>query len=117
MTEGQRFFVFFCTWVVLAISSGLLLWLGAPDVKRTWYPRLIVLAGVLFVAFVYWLTPVTQVLFMVIPVVLLIAILNLKISKFCPQCGAFFQDIGPLARSNYCRKCGHSLRNENGPSA
>jgi hypothetical protein len=109
MTEGQRFFVFFGVWVLLGVGSGALLWFGSVELKRRWYPRLTVTAGVLFVSFVYWLMPVKQVLFVVIPAVTLITLLNLKTSKFCPQCGAFFQDFGSFFRSNYCRKCGHQL--------
>lgn len=116
MTEGQRFFVFFGVWVLLGIGSAALLWFGSLEFKRTWYPRLIVIAGVLFVGFVYWLVPVKQVLVVVIPAATLITLLNLKISKFCPQCGAFFQEFGFFFRSNYCRKCGHELSKPVPPS-
>ncbi len=109
MTEGQRFIFFFATWVCLGIASAILLWRGSPDTKMKWYPRIVVLAGVLFIAFVYWVSPDLAVLYFLAPITILITILNLKTTRFCPRCGAYSQNLGALLRVNYCRKCGYEF--------
>lgn len=115
MTEGERFFVFFGVWIALGIASVVLLLRGSPEIKRQWFPRITIFAGVLFVAFIYWIAPVLEVLYLAIPAVALITYLNLKIMKFCPRCGAYYQTLGRLYRVNFCHKCGFALSNPQAP--
>lgn len=112
MTTGQRFQIFFAVWVALGVVTALVMWRASPRTKKLWFDRLAILAGVLFVAFSYWLTPVAGILYFLVPAVALVTFANLKISKFCPTCGAYYQNLGPLYRTNYCRKCGLNLRAE-----
>jgi hypothetical protein len=112
VTTGQRFQIFFAVWVALGVTTALVMWRAPPRTNKRWFDRLAVLAGVLFLAFSYWLTPVAGMLYFLVPAVALVILANLTISKFCPNCGAYYQNLGPLYRSNYCRKCGLDLRGE-----
>jgi hypothetical protein len=109
MADGERFAIFACVWVSLGVALGVLFWRGSAERKRMWFPRLTVLAGALFIAFTYWISPVAEALYVVVPVTALITYLNLKTTKFCPKCGAYYQTFGALYRANYCRRCGFEL--------
>jgi len=116
VAEGQRFFVFFSTWVCLGTATAILIWRGSPDTKRTWFPRITLLTGVLFIGFVYWLMPAVQVLYILVPITALITVLNFKTTRFCPKCGTYSQNFGRLFRVNYCRKCGYEFSKPNADS-
>jgi hypothetical protein len=109
VNEQDRFFVFFGVWAVLGLASGLFMWRGSPGAKRTWFPRLTVLTGVLFVAFAYWAMPYPHILYFLVPASALITVLNLKLNKFCAQCGAYHQSFPPFYKVSFCRKCGKEL--------
>jgi hypothetical protein len=109
VSEGERFTVFLCIWVGLGILLAVLVWRGSLEAKRKWFPRMTILAGLLFTGFVYWISPAAEVLYVAVPVVALITFLNLKTTKFCSKCGAYYQDFGAVYRPNYCRKCGQDL--------
>jgi hypothetical protein len=109
MTEQDRFFVFFGVWMMLSVANGLFLWRGSVEAKRTWFPRLAILAGILFVAFAYWVAPYPPILSVLVPATALITLLNLKGTKFCPRCGAYHCSFGPFYKVSFCRKCGTEL--------
>ena len=109
MTEHDRFSVFFVVWLAAGAASAIFLWRGSPEAKRTWFPRIQVAAGMAFVLFVYWVTPGQAVLVILLPAVALITFLNVRFTKFCPNCGAYHQGFGALYRVNFSRKCGSPL--------
>jgi hypothetical protein len=109
VTEQERFGVFFAVWVVLGIGSGLFMWRASPEAKREWFPRFSILAGVLFVGFVYWVMPFPHILYFVVPATFLITVLNIRGTHFCGACGAFHQSAFGIGAANLCRKCGEAL--------
>jgi hypothetical protein len=109
MTEQDRAFVFLGVLVVLGAVNGAFMWRGSPGAKRAWFPRITILAGVLFAAGTYWVMRHAPTLYFLVPVTVLITLVNLKATKFCAQCGAYNQSFGPFHRVNFCRKCGAAL--------
>jgi hypothetical protein len=44
-----------------------------------------------------------------VPATALITVLNIKLTKFCAQCGAYHQSFPPFYKVSFCRKCGKEL--------
>jgi hypothetical protein len=114
---GLVFACFFATWVVLGLS-GFYLFYVRSDVyfKRRWFPRYIVLVGVLFVLFSTALTALSAqslgalgILVVLVPAAGLISWLNIKFTRFCDKCGATVYQQNWLAPMNFCSKCGAEL--------
>jgi hypothetical protein len=109
--------VFFGTWVVLGVAGFLFFYLGRDAaLKRRWFPRFVVLGGVLFVFFATTLSVLSSrspeglgVLVLVVPAVLLISWLNIKHTKFCDECGAMTINQNWFASMRYCPRCGASF--------
>ncbi len=84
--------------------------------KRKWFPRYIVLVGVLLVLFSSAMTVAGSHSFaslwmvvLVVPVVALISYLNVKFTKFCDKCGATIVDHNWFSPTRFCSKCGAKL--------
>ena len=104
MTTGERLLVFLGVWIAL-----LLLWLVAHsrasvEIKLRWYPRFVVLAGVLFVGLTYWATRLPESLYFSVPASALFAFLNIKLAKFCPRCG--YRNLAWGRTVKHCHRCG-----------
>jgi hypothetical protein len=108
---------FFGTWVVLGMSGFVIffLWRDAAF-KRKWFPRYVILAGVLFVFFSSTLAVLQSrsfsalaLLVIVVPMVVLISYLNIKFTKFCVKCGATVIDHNYFSPMRFCSKCGAEL--------
>ena len=65
-----------------------------------------------FLGFVATLTPPALVI--AVPGVLLISLLNWKMTKFCPSCGRTLVQNPPWVPINFCPRCGVSLQQEGG---
>ncbi len=111
---------FIGTWVVLMIGGFFLLHLGKDAAfKRKWFPRYVILGGVLFVAFSTAIstamfapsrTPhVFTMLAFMVPMVVLISYLNIKMTRFCDQCGLTIYNQTWLHRMKFCSSCGAEL--------
>ena len=108
---------FFGTWIVLGIVSVYLFWIKKDvALKRKWFPRFVVLAGVLFVLFSSTIMVLQSrsfqslgILAIVIPFVILASYLNLKFTKFCGKCGATIIDYNWFSPMKFCSKCGAEL--------
>jgi hypothetical protein len=109
--------LFVATWVLLGIIGFIVLYLNRDaTVKRKWFPRYIMLTGVLFLLF---LTAVSVagsrssgglgILVIAVPMVVLISYLNLKFTKFCDKCGATIIDHNIFSPTRFCSKCGAKL--------
>lgn len=109
--------LFFGTWIVLGIVSFVLFFVGKNTaLKRRWWPRFILLVGVLFIVFSTLLAVIGSktwwslgVLFITVPAVTLISYLNLKMTKFCDKCGATLINSNWLSALRFCSKCGAEL--------
>ena len=87
MTTGERLLVFLGVWIALFLL-GLVGHSRAPvKIKLRWYPRFVVVAGVLFVGLTYWANGLPESLYFSVPAAALFAFLNIKLTKFCPRCG------------------------------
>ncbi|APW64292.1 zinc ribbon domain-containing protein [Paludisphaera borealis] len=115
--EGIVTACFFGTWVVLGIGGFLVFYLGRDVAfKRKWFPRYILLVGVLFVLFSTTLMVLSSrslgalgMLVFVIPATALISYLNIKFTYFCNQCGATLHNQNWLNPMRFCSKCGAEL--------
>jgi hypothetical protein len=109
--------IFFGTWIVLGIGGFLVFYLGRDAAfKRRWFPRFVMLAGLLFVFFSTTLLALSPrsfggpgALVLLVPGVCLISWLNIKFTKFCEQCGSILFDQNWFSPMRYCPKCGASL--------
>ena len=105
------------TWVIIGIAGFFLfhLW-GNVASKRKWFPRFLILEGVLFVVIATATTVLhfrtiesLSVLLFLLPVLALIAYLGKSQSPFCHQCGAVIYDRHWPSRARFCRACGAAL--------
>src|SRR4051812_12789784 len=87
---------FIGTWIVLGLGCFYILYLRRDAAfKRKWFPRFVILVGVLFVLFATTLIGLRArslsalvVLVVAVPIVTGIAYLNIKFTQFCDKCGA-----------------------------
>jgi hypothetical protein len=109
MSEDERALVFVGVWVALTAVLGGLFWKGSFQAKRKWFPRLTILAGLLFIALVYWATRIPQSLYLTVPATGIIVFLNLALVKFCPKCSAYNPFWDRPSNVRYCAYCGFRL--------
>jgi len=109
---------FIGTWFVLGVGGGLFFYLGKTDValKRKWFPRYVWLVGALFVFFSSTLAVLSSgsfaglgILVFVVPMVILISVLNVKLTKFCDECGGIRINSNWFTPMRFCSKCGAEL--------
>jgi hypothetical protein len=109
--------LFVGTWIVLGIVGFVVFFLGRDTaLKRRWFPRFVVLGGVLFVFFSTTGTVLESqswwslgILLVVVPAVALISFLNIKMTKFCDKCGATLIYSNWFSSMRFCSKCGATL--------
>ena len=108
---------FFGTWIVLGIDGFFLFYLG-KDVafKRKWFPRYVILAGVLFVVFATSIMAfsansleILGMLAFIILITSIISYLNIKMTRFCDKCGATLVNQNWFVAMKFCPKCGAEL--------
>ena len=102
------------TFIVLGVV-GFFVFTFGKDVafKKKWFPRSVILAGVLFVLFSNTVMvihsrsfSILAILIIEIPFVALISYLNIRATKFCDNCGATAVNHNPFSRMRFCSKCG-----------
>ena len=107
----QVFPVFFGVWVVLGLFSAGFFFLNKnAQLKRKVWPRFVVVTGALFAGFVWAMGFPSHVMFIVVPAVALITVLNLHAVQFCNSCGATIMSQNPLSKPAFCSKCGAGLK-------
>jgi hypothetical protein len=105
------------TWIVLGIAGFFLFYFGKDAAfKRKWFPRYIVLVGVLFVFFVATQVVVSSgslgglgILVVIVPAVFAISYMNIRTTKFCNKCGTTLINMSPFSPMKFCFKCGAEL--------
>jgi FtsH-binding integral membrane protein len=108
---------FACTWIVLfCVNAYVLFSRRDATFKRKWFRRMVVLMSGLFVFFVVAINASSGVqmawpflLCVLFPIVILIAWLNLKLTRFCDHCGATILPGNFFVRPKYCPRCGTPL--------
>jgi predicted membrane protein len=106
----RMFSIFFGVWVVLALIGFYLFYINKnASFKRRFFPVFIISAGLLMIIFTLLLGVSLQMLFIVVPAVVLITYLNIRATKFCPQCGRTVHNGTWFHRLEYCPYCGAEL--------
>ncbi len=103
-------YIYFGVWAALAIADLYLLF-GTKNakLKRILFPLLVIFAGVWVLLFIVFLGFPRHVLYIAIPSVILITILNLKLTKFCDACGSVVRGEF-FSVPKQCNNCGAKLR-------
>jgi hypothetical protein len=109
MTPADKFNAFLPLWIAAAAGTWLLFSRGSYQTKRKWAPPFVVVAGLLFMGFIYWEVGASRNFYFAAPVVAVITIVNVRRLRFCPNCGAFQTPNGLFTKVRYCSKCGHDL--------
>jgi len=112
MKEESKVMIFLAAWVILGTS--LFFWhIFNRNVsrKRRLHPWIVSAVCVLFTIFVIWISGFkTEVMVFFIPAVLLVCLLNIKLTKFCDSCGRTLFNNGLYWKMEFCPKCGTKLR-------
>ena len=102
----KSFAIFMACWIVLGLASWLFYKKASYESKRMLHPLIVIGSSVMFIAFVEAESG-GKVPWFFIAFVALIAFLNLRNIRFCPQCGATLQQ--GFSRPKFCSKCGSEL--------
>jgi hypothetical protein len=88
VSSEEVFPIFIGVWVVLGLISFLIFFVSknADRKKKLWAP-FIIFTGVLFIGFTYLMGFGGQHLYIMVPMVVLISLLNIRSTKFCNKCG------------------------------
>lgn len=106
----QIFPIFFGVWVVLGLFSAGFFFLNKNSaLKRKVWPPFVIVTGLLFIGFTLAMGIPSDALYIMLPAVVLITVLNLKAVQFCDSCGATIMSQNPLAKPEFCSKCGSKL--------
>jgi len=103
-------------WVIIGIAGFLLFHRGNNvTFKRRWFPWYIVVIGMLFAGFALfttvsvWKDGKAPSALVVSSIIALIGYLNIRITKFCGNCGRTVAPFGGLTPPKYCPKCGRPM--------
>jgi hypothetical protein len=109
---------FVVTWIVLGIGGFFLFNLNRDAAfKRKWFPRYMILVGVLFFFFSTTIMALQSrsffaalgILLVVVPATWVISYLNIKLTRFCDACGATLYHYNWFSPMRFCSKCGAEL--------
>jgi len=105
-------YIYFGLWGALA-ATNLYVLFGTKNakLKRTLFPIFVILSGVLVLLFILLMEFPRHVLYISIPNVILITVLNLKLIKFCDSCGSVVRGEF-YSVPKRCQKCGVKLSGE-----
>ncbi len=108
---------FIVTWFVLGIGGYVVFSRGRDVVfKRKWFPRYVIVGGVLFVVFVSTLMALSArslaplgSLAVLVPLVGVFVVLNVVLTRFCGNCGRIVSLWDGPTVAKFCSKCGAKL--------
>ena len=105
--SDQIFPIFVATWVVLGILSFAFFTFNKnAALKRKVRTPFVVAVGILFVCFVWLAGAPSKVLYVAVPAMALITMLNIRTTRFCNSCGKTIYTQNPFSRPEFCYKCG-----------
>lgn len=111
MNPEEIFPIFFGTWIVLGVIGGVIFFVGKDaKLKRKLWPPFVIGTSILFIFFVYLMGFGGEVMYIMVPAVILITFLNLRSTKFCDSCGKTVINQNIISKSEFCSKCGSKLK-------
>ena len=106
----ETFPIFFVVWIALGVAGFFLFYVSRNvQFKKKYFPWYVILAGVLFVFYALGMGLPSEMLYFMVPVVVLITFLNIRSTKFCDNCGRTIFKQTWFTRVEYCAKCGAKL--------
>ncbi len=97
-------------WIALGIAAYILFSRSKNVVfKEKAFVPFNIGVGVLFIFFLYLMSFPTLLILIAIPFTILITVLNIKINKFCQNCGKLVANSNPFSKTRFCPQCGSSL--------
>jgi len=110
LDPDQVVLTFFIFWAVLGIGGGSFFFFSKNvELKRKLHPVFVFSAGILFILFAYLLRLPVIAFVITIPAVIFITMVNLKVTKFCDECGKTNVSHNPFSIPKFCSKCGAAL--------
>jgi hypothetical protein len=105
---NEMFPVFFVVWGLLAVGGAIFFYGGEnAALKRKLHPFYIVLISVVFIAFTYYIQG--RIPIFMTAMVVVIAVMNLRITRFCSSCGRMVISRNLFVAPKYCQGCGAKL--------
>ena len=102
--------IFFAGWIALGVAGFFLFYVSKNvQFKRRYFRWYMTLAGVLLISFGLGMGFPLQMLFIMLLGVGLITFLNIKMTKFCDNCGKTIINQMWFTKVEYCAKCGGKL--------
>ena len=106
----RPFPIFFVVWIALGVAGSLLFYVSKnARFKRRIFPWYVILTSTLFILFGLGIGFPLQMLYIMVPVVGLIAFLNIISTKFCDNCGRTITNQPWFTKVESCPKCGAKL--------
>ena len=108
-----EFIAFMIVWGILGVSSFLFFHFNRNSaLKRRIWPAFIIAIGLIFGGFVYFIMgrQQPQVLYLMVPAVILISFLNIRTTRFCDSCGKTLYRQPIFSRIQFCPHCGAELQ-------
>jgi membrane-associated PAP2 superfamily phosphatase len=111
--QEQRFFMFFFVWALLGIFHFLFYYVyRGVALKKKLHPLIMSATGLIFILAVLWITegkisPATAELTVLATGV--VTFLNIKLMRFCENCGIVVPRFNPFYKVTHCPKCGKEL--------
>jgi CHASE2 domain-containing sensor protein len=108
-----EFLLFMGFWVALALSSFLFFHFNRnAALKRRIWPAFILAIGLIFGGFVYFIMGQhqPQVLYLMVPAIIVISFLNFRATRFCDACGKTLHRQPIFSRTQFCPHCGSELK-------
>ncbi|MCU6434368.1 hypothetical protein LPB67_11350 [Undibacterium sp. Jales W-56] len=107
----QVFPVFLVIWALLGGSGAAFFFFNRnAALKRKVLPFFVVLAGLLFLGFIFYTDASTESLYLAVPMVTLITFLNIRTIRFCDACGRTERSQSPFSLPKFCSKCGAAMK-------
>jgi hypothetical protein len=105
--------IFIGTWIILGVLSSYLFFIRNDyEFKVKYFKYFVILVGILFVGFTAAMGAPPQVYFIMVPAVVLITFLNIRLTRFCKNCGKTIINNMPFTRIDFCAKCGSKLQDQ-----
>ena len=107
----QLFPAFFAIWAMLGVGSAVFFSLNRnAALKKRVLPPFLIFTGVLFLGFVFYTGAPKDFLYIAVPMVALIMLLNMRTIRFCDACGRTLYNQNLFSPPKFCSKCGASLK-------
>ena len=108
----KAFLLLVACWIPLGIASLLFFFLNRnAALKRKVLPIFATVVGILFGAFVFYMTRGSLfALALIVPMIVLITVINIRTTRFCDACGRTLIRQSLFSRPGFCSQCGAPLR-------